>query len=459
MRLFDPSAPLIASVRRISRLVSSLSTPGHSSRALAGVSAILITSQLIMAVTAILSARWLGPSGKGLVAGATTWGQLLGWLAGLGVAIAIQVRIAETPAEGRFAATTTALGNGLLYSGVIGASVGLAAYIPLAHSLTHLGADSTTVVALAVLPLPLAVLAPILGNVQLALGRNRIYATSTALGPMLTLALVLAAIALAQLSPIVLISCYVVGAVGSLVVSAQQLPWRSIQTNLAVLWKEVLFGVKISLSGVMGLANLRLDVLAMTIFLTSSDIGLYSAANNVMLPVASIAAAIAVITTARAARHQAEGGSQVAAEAIWSSSRQAFVLSLAGGVLLAVAAPIVVPALLGDAYRPSVPIIWILITGYIARSVTGVVIAGANGMRRPRAGYVSEGIGLAATLMLLPVLLPRWGITGAAITSSVSYFLAAAASLWWLLLVRQRRITPTRREGNHIGGVPTDDSA
>jgi O-antigen/teichoic acid export membrane protein len=383
----------------------------------------------------------------------------LGWLAGLGVAIAIQVRIAETPAESKFAATTTGLGNGLLYSGVVGTGVGVAAFVPLALSLAHLGPESTVVVALAVLPLPLAVLAPVLANVQLALGRNRIYATFTVLGPTLTLVLVLAAMAIGELSPIALIGCYLAGSMASLLVLTRELPWRSIRANSAILWKDVVFGAKISISSVMGLANLRLDVLVMTIFLTSRDIGLYSTANNVMLPVSSIAAAIAVITTSRAARHQAEGGPLVAAATIWGSARQAFVLSVAGGAALAVVAPIVVPALLGEAYRPSVPIIWILIAGYIARSVMGVVIAGANGMRRPKAGYASEGIGLAATLVLLPMLLPRFGIAGAATTSSVSYCLAAAASLWWLLRVRQSKITPTGHEDHHVGGVPTDDVA
>lgn len=453
------SASLIATVHSIRRLTSNLGVPGHPGRAVAGVSASLITSQAIMAVTGILSARWLGPSGKGLVAAATTWGQLLGWLAGLGVAVAIQVRVAETPAESKFSATSTALGNGLVYSGAIGTSIGLASFIPLAHSLAHLGPESTAVVALAVLPLPLSIFAPVLGSLQLALGRNRIYSMSSVLGPLTTLALVLAAMAVGELSPIVLIGCYLVGSVVTLLASAQQLPWRSIHINLTILWQDIRFGFRISLSGVMGLANLRLDVLVMTIFLTTRDIGLYSAANNIMLPIASIPAAIAVITTSRAARLQAEGGSQVAAAAVWSSSRHAFLLSLAGGVVLAVAAPFVVPVLLGEAYRPAIPIIWILITGNIARSVMGVVIAGANGMRRPMAGYVSEGIGLAVTLILLPVLLPRWGITGAATTSVVSYWLASAASLWWLLLARRSRITPAGRAGHHLRDNTTEDIA
>jgi len=445
-----PSSLLVNSLRR---LWSRLGLLGRPSRSVTGISASLMASQLIMAATGIMSARWLGPSGKGLVAAATTWGQLLGWFAGLGVAIAIQVRVAEAPTTGKAAVTSTALGNGLLYSAVAGTGIGLVAFFPVAHALTGLGPESTAVVALAVLPLPLNVLAPVLAYVQLALGRNRLYSISLVLGPITTLVLVLATAAAGKLSPIVLLLCYLAGSVVALSASARQLPWTSIHTDLAVLWQDIRLGVRLWLSGVMGLANLRLDVLVMTMFFTARDIGLYSAANNVMLPVSSIPAAIALITTSKAARMQVQSGPGSATAAIWRSSRQAFILALAGGLALAVVAPVVVPLLLGEAYRPSIPIIWILITGYVARSVMGVVVAGANGMRRPRAGYVSEGLGLAATLILLPVLLPRWGITGAAVASSVSYCLAAAGSLWWLLLARRSSMVATGREGQHGRGV------
>jgi O-antigen/teichoic acid export membrane protein len=437
VRLLSRSSWLTAPRRRIRQLMSNLAIPGHPTRAVAGVGSGLITSQVIMAVTAILSSRWLGPSGKGLVVAATTWGQLLGWFAGMGVAVAIQVRVAEAPDESKSAATSTALGNGLLYSAVVGTSVGLVSFILLARSLAGLGSDSTTVVALAVLPLPLSVFTPVLLSVQLALGRNRIYSLATVLGSLSTLGLVLSAMAVGKLSPIVLICCYLLGSMIPLMTLTRKLPWKCVNISLVILRQDMRFGFRMSLSGVMALVNLRLDVLVMTMFLTSRDIGLYSAANNVMMPVVSIPAAIAMITTSRAAKLQAEMGSQVAAESVWNSSRQAFFISLAGGLFLAAAAPFVVPALLGEVYRPSIPIIWILITGNIARSVMGVVIAGANGMRRPRAGYVSEGIGLAFTLVLLPVLLPRWGIAGAAATSVVSYFLASIASLWWLMLARR----------------------
>src|SRR5665811_932617 len=90
----------------VRRLRSRLGLLGRPSRSVTGISASLLASQLVSAATGIMSARWLGPSGKGLVAAATTWGQLLGWIAGLGVAVAIQVRVAEAPATGKAAVTS-----------------------------------------------------------------------------------------------------------------------------------------------------------------------------------------------------------------------------------------------------------------------------------------------------------------------------------------------------------------
>lgn len=426
--------PLASHIRS---LKDALGVPGHPTRALAGVSVGLMTSQLAMVTTGIMSARWLGPSGKGLVAAATTWGQLLGWIAGLGVAGAVQVRIAEDHEQDRVVATATALGNALLYSAVVGTSIGALAFVPLSHSLAHLGTGSTPVVALAVLPMPLSVLGASLNRLQLGLGKNRIYSIAAILGPLSTLALVLAAEASRMLSPTVLVLCYLVGGTVALLASARQLPWGSLCIDLRVLWKDTRFGVRLWLPEVMGLANLRLDIVILTMFLSARDIGVYSAANNVMFPLSTFPAAIALVTTSRVARLQARGAQGTAAAGIWGSARQALMIAVAGGLVLAVAAPFIVPLLLGDAYGPAVPIIWLLIAGYVARAVAGVIVSGANGMRKPRAAYVSEGVGLAATMVLLPVLLPWLGVAGAAITSTVSYSASALILVGWLVRVRR----------------------
>jgi O-antigen/teichoic acid export membrane protein len=408
-------------------------------RVLAGMGSSLMVAQVVMAITGILSARWLGPSGKGLVAAASTWGQLLGWFVGLGLGFAIQVRIAEKSDEEKHPAISSALGNGLLYAACVGTCAGVVGFVLLTRALAHLGPDTSSVVALTVLPIPLGLLASILASLQLGLGRHRVYALLTIAGPISTLAILLIVTGVSgPPSPVTVVLCYLIGGLVAAAFAARQLPWMSARIDLRMLLQDIRFGAKTWLTSVMGLVSLRLDLLILTVFVSAGDIGLYSAANNIMMPITALPYAIALLAAPRAARLGTQVHATASISAIWKSTRDATLLALAGGVALAAAAPVIVPLLLGNAYRPAIPLIWILIAGYVARAVVSVIVSGANGMRRPRAGYLSEGIGLMVTLILLPILLPRWGITGAAAVSTAAYIASGIAAVCWLAKLRQQ---------------------
>jgi antigen flippase len=440
--------------------LSALQRPLRSfrpTRVLAEVGTSLVVAQLVMAVTGLLSARWMGPSGKGLVAAASTWGQLLGWFVGLGLGFAIQVRIAEERDKNKHSAMASALGNGLLYSACVGTFTGVIGFFVLSRALAHLGPEASSVVALSVLPIPFSLLASVLAFLQLGLGRHRIYALLTIAGPISALVLLLMATAARGTpSAVTVVSCNLIGSLVALLVAARQLPWRSVRIDLHVLRHDIHFGAKTWLTSVMGLASLRLDLLILTIFVSASDIGLYSAANNVMFPITALPAAIGMLVAPRAARLRTHVDALASIGAIWNSTRGALLVALAGGAALAVTAPLIVPLLLGDAYLPAVQLIWILIAGYVARAVVGVIVTGANGMRQPRAGYISEGVGLIVTLLLLPVLLSRWGITGAAAASTIAYLASGIAAAWWLVKARRRAAEPTA--GSSVGLQPRDPS-
>jgi len=239
-------------------------------RVVGGVGAGLVAAQVIMAITGLLSARWLGPSGKGLVAAASTWGQLLGWFVGLGLGFAIQVRIAEEPDTNKHSAMSTALGNALLYVACVGMSTGFIGFLLLSRALSHLGPDVRSVIALTVLPTPLGLLASFLASPQLGRGRHRIYALLTIAGPISTLVLLLVVtLARGNPSPVIVVSCYLIGALVALLFAARQLPWMSIRIDLHMLSHDIRFGAKTWLTSVMGLASLRLDLLVLTVFVSA----------------------------------------------------------------------------------------------------------------------------------------------------------------------------------------------
>jgi O-antigen/teichoic acid export membrane protein len=62
------------------------------------------------------------------------------------------------------------------------------------------------------------------------------------------------------------------------------------------------------------------------------------------------------------------------------------------------------------------------------RTYAGLMSAGTLGTRRTWVGNVTEGAGFVAMAALLPFLLPRYGALGAAITSTISYFVSAAVA-------------------------------
>jgi O-antigen/teichoic acid export membrane protein len=129
---------------------------------------------------------------------------------------------------------------------------------------------------------------------------------------------------------------------------------------------------------------------------------------------------------------------------------------LAAGMLipLAVAAYWLVPLVFGPAYRAAVPLIWILAPGSVFLACGQVVGDLLRGRNHPTVVAWAQGVAAIFTVVLLIVLLPVVGVSGAAITSSIAYGIALAVmlrSLWRLPRhargrVAMPRVMPPDRE-------------
>ncbi len=406
-------------------------------------------SQIVLAATGVLTARWLGPSGKGLVAGASSWAQALGWLGSLGVAVATQVRVARVREEDRRLAIGSALGNGLVYSLLAGGVVATVAFLPLQRALAHLGRDSFATVALVLVPLPLSMLATMLSLLQLGLGRNARYAASVVTGPAVTLILALAVHLSSELTPVTLAGCYIPGTLVGLAVSSSRLPWRAAHVDLPSFRTDLRLGLRMWVPGAMGFANFRLDLLVMATILAARDVGLYSAATSVMLPIIALPTALIQLAAVTTARADVSTGRVASLASLRRDATVAFAAAAAAGAAVAIASPFVLPRLLGPAYEGVVPLVWVLLFGYVGRAVSGVIAAGANGLELPEVGIRAEGAGLVVTLIALPLLLPMLGTTGAAITSTAAYLTAAVVAARWL-----RRQSDGRRQHGDVASAP-----
>lgn len=203
-------------------------------------------------------------------------------------------------------------------------------------------------------------------------------------------------------------------------------------------------GVRGQLGNVATLFNYRLDVFIVNAFLSTAQLGLYSLGVVVSEALWQIPHAAAVALFPRTARTLEQG----ATEFTCTITRQVLIISLACGVALAVVSPFAVPLVFGTRFSASVSVIWWILPGTVALSLAKVMSADLAARGKPEYSSICSFISLAATVALDLTLIPRMGIQGAALASSLAYLLhtiLVATALkrvlgvpWRLLLVPSR---------------------
>jgi len=113
-------------------------------------------------------------------------------------------------------------------------------------------------------------------------------------------------------------------------------------------------------------------------------------------------------------------------------ARNLFVVILVIGVGISVATPYMIDLLFpkGD-FAPVVPALWWLMPGVIANGSAKVIFADLTGRGKPIYATYTATIGMVVTLLADVLLIPRTGINGAALASSIGYSAAALTGLIW----------------------------
>jgi O-antigen/teichoic acid export membrane protein len=183
-------------------------------------------------------------------------------------------------------------------------------------------------------------------------------------------------------------------------------------------WSGLGVGLRGQVGNVAAFFNYRLDVFIVNYFLNPTEVGLYAIGVAVSEALWQIPQAVAMTLFPRTARTLNEGASVFTCLIM----RQVFVVSVVCASVLAVASPWAVPLVFGARFHASIAVIWWLLPGTVAMSVAKVAASDLAG--RAKTGYASAFgiVAFGVTVILDLVLIPRMGIRGAALASSVAYF-------------------------------------
>lgn len=176
----------------------------------------------------------------------------------------------------------------------------------------------------------------------------------------------------------------------------------------------------------MQLANYRVDLFIVAWLWGPGQVGLYAVAGLLAQLVWVLARGGAVALYPLFAVHDDPAvGTRRLAEA----SRLATTVGITGAILLAIAAPALIPMVYGEDFAGAVQPLWLLLPGVAMFSPAIVASAYFLGRGSPGRNVITSGIGLIVTLALDLMLVPRFGIAGAAVASTASYATTAAATL------------------------------
>lgn len=181
------------------------------------------------------------------------------------------------------------------------------------------------------------------------------------------------------------------------------------------------------------LLNYRLDMLLVHALAGARELGIYSAAVSLAETLWILSTCISVVLMPRLASARQESTATTAV-----ACRLTLPITLLGAVVLAVTAGPLLRVLYGPLFAPSLQPLWLLLPGVVALSVVKILSADFGARNRPGIVSMVSWISLGATIALDVLLIPGFAASGAAVASSAAYTLSTIVAVAFY-----RRLTGT----------------
>jgi O-antigen/teichoic acid export membrane protein len=395
--------------------------------------------------TDIVLARLLGPAAKGRFALVLLYSQfaalVLGW--GMDQALGVVAARDEQSARRGFA-------NAVLWSLVVGGfGVVLSCWLyglptdvrprgPLAGAVPNLSAAQFVYSALAI---PGELFFAV--GLYALLGRRRVIAYSLirVLRRGVLLVLVVAAALVARLSLDVALVLNLV----ALALTAAAIGWVavrdrtfSLRPSPGLLIEELRFGSRAIVGTTAERLQFRADSFLVNALVGVRATGIYSVTSGLAETLWYVPNALGVVMFSRAVDPKADAG-RIAAVLTRTTIAVAFLTAVPAFAF----GPRLVRFVYGSQFADAGVALRLILPGVVAYSIVAILSRYIVGRGRPGIGTLVLAIGLFANVVFNLILIPRFGILGAAAASSISYGLTAVATLAVFRRLSGRGLTET----------------
>jgi O-antigen/teichoic acid export membrane protein len=371
-----------------------------------------VFSVLILAinvVTGVLTARFLGPEGRGEQAAMVNWSQFLAFSVSFGLPSALVYHAKKNAAD-----TAKLYGVALVMGTGFGLVAMVAGILLLPLWLRAFDAQVVHFAQWAMVVCPLIVISQINNAILQVRGEYNRYNRLRYLVPLCTLLMLVVFIAVGAITPYTTALAYLLPSIPLFLAMTWRL-WRIYMPKLRETGKQakklITYGMSSYGNDLIGQVAAYADQILIAGFLTPADLGLYAVAVSLARMVNIFATSITVVLFPKASGLPREEALALTFKAFRISTT---VTLLASGALM-LAAPLVINLLYGPDFKQALTVFRFLLLEASIGGGTLVLAQAFMALGKPKIVTLLQGTGLLLVVPLLFLLVPKYGLTGAGI--------------------------------------------
>jgi len=180
------------------------------------------------------------------------------------------------------------------------------------------------------------------------------------------------------------------------------------------------YGARFYVARLSSTVNFRIGTMVLAFFAPTREIGIFAAASGLVSRILLVPTSIETALFSRVAA-DARGRPETVAQAARASGLVSGAMLLVLGLL---SRPVVL-VLLSPEFEPAIKLIWIMIPGIFVRAASKVLMPYFTGTDRPAVCSWAVGVGMAANIAGILILLPVMGLEGAAWAMTIGFLVSS----------------------------------
>ncbi len=386
---------------------------------------------IVLSIGVAAATAWLlGPSGRGELAICLLFGQLLVLGLGFGVEMGCAYYAGREPEKIGAVLGTQLVAIGVTTVFVIGAGVACM-HLPLPFVEKVPASALACAIGFAVAQLLFVFMTVLF----MGLGRLTEYNLARIGNQAATFVFIVVACWITR-SVTLAVVAYVIGSLLAGVALVACLVRSRLLSQITVSWRMISacyrYGIKYYFGKLATLVDVQIGVIVIAMVGNTEQVGFFAAALGLVSRLWILPETLNIVLLPRVLT-----GQSALINLVIRSCRVTVLAVAVAACLLAILAKPIVAVLLSPAFLPAVVPLMVLLPGVVMGCVTKVLISYFNGTGRPEYTSITLLVGVVLNVTMVIVLLPRWGLLGAAAATSAAYVVEATLAV--LLFIKLTR--------------------